>query len=267
MNRLRGLVGIAVALAVTGCVAVNSHTPRPVPTTVQSAATTVGSCAASAAAYDGVVAGSFVTTVGAIRRLEPLHIEPELFTGLLDSYPAVLCYIDGQIPKGPPPLGSGSIPPSFERAVVAVIDGQTDFIIAGYRNNVPVVAPAAASQTSAPPLPPGGISQERAVQLAAEHRVQPSISVGCRGAVHRCERHHQRRACLGSQPARLGDPLRGQRRGGVPAAAAERGQPTMRAAWPEGGDGNPRLLHRGLHHGGRSHRILVAGVRELRTVL
>jgi hypothetical protein len=174
MNRLRGLIVVAAALAVTGCVAVSSGTGRPVATTVQSAAPTADPCAASAAAYNGVVAGSFVTTAGAIRRLEPLHIEPELFTGLPDSHPAMLCYIDGQIPKAPPPpLTSGTIPPSFDRAVIAVIDGQSDFIIAGYRDNLPVVAPAAASETSATPLPPGGISQERAVQLAVEHESNP----------------------------------------------------------------------------------------------
>jgi copper(I)-binding protein len=141
MNRLRGLIVVAAALAATGCVA----------TTVQSAAPTVDPCAASAAAYNGVVAGSFVTTVGAIRRLEPLHIEPQRWPGLPDSHPAVLCYIDGQIPKGPPPPISGTIPPSFDRAVTAVVDGQSDLIMAGYRDNLPVVAPAAASETSASP--------------------------------------------------------------------------------------------------------------------
>jgi hypothetical protein len=44
MNRLRGLIVGAAALAVTGCVA----------TTVQSAAPTVDPCAASAAVYNGV---------------------------------------------------------------------------------------------------------------------------------------------------------------------------------------------------------------------
>jgi copper(I)-binding protein len=142
MNRLRGLIVVAAALAVTGCVAVSSDTAAP----------TVDPCAASVAAYNGVVAGSFVTTVGAIRRLdEPQQIEPQRWPGLPDSHPAVLCYIDGQIPKGPPPPISGTIPPSFDRAVIAVVDGQSDLIMAGYRDNLPVVAPAAVSETSASP--------------------------------------------------------------------------------------------------------------------
>lgn len=164
---------VAAALAVTGCVAASSGTRRPVPTTVQSAAPTVDPCAASAAAYNGVVAGSFVTTVGSIRALDQLHIEPQRWPGIPDSHPAVLCYIDGQIPKGPPPPISGTIPPSFDRAVIAVVDGQSDLIMAGYRDNLPVVAPAAASEASGSPLPPGGISQERAVQLAEEHESNP----------------------------------------------------------------------------------------------
>ena len=141
MNRLRGLIVVA-ALAVTGCVA----------TAVESTAPTVDPCAGSAAAYNGVVAGSFVTTVGAIRRLdEPQRVEPQRWPGLPDSHPAVLCYIDGQIPKGPPPPVSGTILPSFDRAVIAVVDGQSDLIMAGYRDNLPVVAPALAGDNSASP--------------------------------------------------------------------------------------------------------------------
>jgi hypothetical protein len=164
VNTLRGLIVVAAALAVTGCVA----------TTVQSAAPIGDPCAASAAAYNGVVAGSFVTTVGAIRRLdEPQQIEPQRWPGLPDNHPAVLCYIDGQIPKGPPPQISGTIPPSFDRAVIVVVDGQSDLIMAGYRDNLPIVAPAAPSEANGSPLPPGGISEDRAVQLAEELESNP----------------------------------------------------------------------------------------------
>jgi copper(I)-binding protein len=170
MNRLRGLVVVAAALAVAGCVA----------TTVQSAAPTVDPCAASAAVYNGAVAGSFVTTVGAIRGLdEPQRIEPQRWPGLPDSHPAVLCYIDGQIPKGPPPPISGTIPPSFDRAVIAVVDGQSDLIMAGYRDNLPVVAPAAAGETSAsPPSHGSGMTIIAAQAIPIPGNGNPVIVVG-----------------------------------------------------------------------------------------
>ncbi len=149
MNRLRGLIVVAAALAVTGCVA----------TAVQSAAPTVDPCAAAAADYDGVVAGSFITTVGAIRSLdEPQRLEPQRWPDLPDGHPAALCYIDGQIPKGPPPPISGTIPPSFDRAVIAVVDGQSDLIMAGYRDNLPVVAPAATIVSTAAPSHGSGMN-------------------------------------------------------------------------------------------------------------
>jgi hypothetical protein len=140
MKKLPALIAIA-ALAVTGCADVGSAASRSVPPSLQSLASAADPCAASAGNYNGHAAGSFVTTVGAIRALEAAGIESQWWRGLPDSHPAVLCYIDGQIPKGPPPPMSGTVPPSFDRAVIAVIDGQPDLIMAGYRDNLPVVAP------------------------------------------------------------------------------------------------------------------------------
>ncbi len=56
--------------------------------------------------------------------------------------PATLCYIDGEIPKGPPPPLSGTIPPSFDRVVVVVAVGQDVIpVAAGYRQNLAFQAP------------------------------------------------------------------------------------------------------------------------------
>ena len=140
MKKLLALIAIA-ALAGTACTVAGSATPRSAPTPVRSPVSTADPCAASAAAYNGHVAGLFVTTVGAIRAVPMLSIQSDRWPGLPDSHPAVLCYIDGQIPKGPPPQPLGTVPPSFDRAVIAVIDGQPDLIMAGYRDNLPVVAP------------------------------------------------------------------------------------------------------------------------------
>jgi hypothetical protein len=140
MKKLPALIAIA-ALAVTGCAGVGSAASRSVPPSLQSLASAADPCAASAGNYSGHVAGSFVTTVGAIRAVPMLSIQSDRWPGLPDSHPAVLCYIDGQIPKGPPPQPSGTVPPSFDRAVIAVIDGQPDLIMAGYQDNVPLVAP------------------------------------------------------------------------------------------------------------------------------
>ena len=141
MKKLAALMAVAAALGVNACVGVGSaKSPSALPT-VQSPAAPADPCAASAVDYNGHVAGSFVTTIGAIRAVSMLEIQPGRWPGLADSHSAVLCYIEGQIPKGPPPRPSESIPPSFDRAVIVVIDGQAELVMAGYRDQVPIVAP------------------------------------------------------------------------------------------------------------------------------
>ncbi len=98
-------------------------------------------CAPAAASYNGTVAASFATTVGAIRSDPQLHIEPGRWSAVPDNHPAALCFIDGQIPNAPPPLPSHPTPSPFDRAVVAVIDGLPELLMAGYRDRVPIQAP------------------------------------------------------------------------------------------------------------------------------
>ena len=93
-------------------------------------------CAAEAAAYDGSVAGAFDTTVGAIRRFEAAPIDQQRWPELPDARPAVLCYIDGDIAKA---LGGGDH--AFDRAVVGVVDGEGEMVVAGFQNRLPVRAP------------------------------------------------------------------------------------------------------------------------------
>jgi len=136
--RVAAIVVIAFALVFGGCatvgsVASDSPTKTSPPTT--------DACASAAVAYTGRVAGSFVTTIGAIRAMALNVHDPNHWSGLAADHAAVLCYIDGQISKAPPPPAFGTVPPSFDRVVAVVIDGQPDLIAAGYRDNVPLVAP------------------------------------------------------------------------------------------------------------------------------
>ena len=97
-------------------------------------------CAASARDYAGAVVGSFTTTVGAIRLLDGL-VEPERWPGIAPERPAVLCFIDAEIAKGPPPGPNGEIRDPFDRIVVGIVDGEGEMVTAGYRDQLPVQAP------------------------------------------------------------------------------------------------------------------------------
>lgn len=98
-------------------------------------------CAEAARGYSGTVVGAFNTTVGAIRGLEPRSGEPSRWPRLADDHPAVLCYIDAEIPKAPPPPPDGPPPEPFDRVVVGIVDGNAEMIMAGYRDRLPVKAP------------------------------------------------------------------------------------------------------------------------------
>jgi hypothetical protein len=98
-------------------------------------------CAPSAREYSGTVVGAFITTVGAIRALEPRPAEPARWPDLAPDQPAVLCYVDAQIAKGPPPGPNGEIRDPFDRVVIGVVDGKGEMVMAGYRDQLPVIAP------------------------------------------------------------------------------------------------------------------------------
>lgn len=90
----------------------------------------------------GTVAAAFFSTVGAIRRLPAVDNNPQL-AGYADGQPATVCYIDGQIPKGPGPPDdpSATIPLSFDRAVLVIVGQNAIFIAAGYRQDLLIQAP------------------------------------------------------------------------------------------------------------------------------
>lgn len=84
--------------------------------------------------WQGATVGAFPTTLGRVRALGPAHMT-DRWNGLPDAMPAAVCYIDGSIPKAPP----GGEP--FDRAVVAIVNGHADLLMAGYRATLPITAP------------------------------------------------------------------------------------------------------------------------------
>lgn len=100
----------------------------------------VPECATVAREYSGTVAGSFNSTVGAIRRLEG-QAELPRWPNVIADQSAVLCYFDAQIAKAPPPGPNGEIHEPFDRVIVAIVDGKSELNVAGYRDAVPVRAP------------------------------------------------------------------------------------------------------------------------------
>ena len=100
-------------------------------------------CAGVAREYSGWhrVVGSFNTTVGAVRALEPRMGQPQRWPDLAPDHPAVLCYIDGEIPKGPPAGPNAEATKDYHRAAVAILDCQSALIIAGYQDKFPLQPP------------------------------------------------------------------------------------------------------------------------------
>src|SRR6266550_925255 len=97
-------------------------------------------CAGPARDYGGPVVGAFDTSVGAVRRLQG-DGQPLLWQEHPATDPAVLCYVDAEIPKAPPPGPNGLVRPSFNRVVIGVIDGAGVMVLAGYRDRLAIKSP------------------------------------------------------------------------------------------------------------------------------
>jgi hypothetical protein len=94
-------------------------------------------CAAAAEAYNGQVVGFEATTLSVARGFSVIAGDPRL-SALAPTEPAYVCFIDGQIPKAPPPLPGETPAPPFDRAMVVAVGTVSDLIEAGYRTTLPV---------------------------------------------------------------------------------------------------------------------------------
>lgn len=111
-------------------------------------------CAAAAAAWGGTVAGAFPMKVSQVRAYmqdphatsddpaapRPLgaHAYPSGWDAMDGDASAAACYLDGHVPKGPPPPPNGTAQPSFDRRLVISAQGVETFMVgAGYKASMP----------------------------------------------------------------------------------------------------------------------------------
>ena len=136
--RLKMLLGLT-ALGLVACApVVGSPTASPTnPTTTPVASTSITASAPTACIQvatddQGTIAAFFYAPLGAIKHLSAVGSNPQL-AGYSDDEPATVCYIDGNIPKGPPPGRNGSVPPSYDRDVMVVVGDNAFQIALGYK--------------------------------------------------------------------------------------------------------------------------------------
>ena len=81
--------------------------------------------------WNGQTVGAFATTLGRVRNAYPL----QAWLGVANESLAIVCFVDGSIPKAP----EGGEP--YDRAVVVVVNGDAELVLAGYRTQVLIRAP------------------------------------------------------------------------------------------------------------------------------
>jgi hypothetical protein len=112
------------------------------------------SCREAAVVWGGLVAASFDVTVQGVRDHmsdphgagdDPAAPRPGDYSyppGWEQKQPAdsaAVCYLDGPVPKGPPPALDGTVSPSFDRRLVmAAADVESFMVSAGYKDAMPL---------------------------------------------------------------------------------------------------------------------------------
>ncbi len=115
----------------------SSLTPQP---SIRPSPLTADACGPAAIVYHGRVAGSFLTTIGAIRAM-PLFAQGDLWPEEPAERVAVLCYVDTEGVSSPP--ASDSALAVAVRDMLVLVDGRPgiELVKAGPAERVPVVAP------------------------------------------------------------------------------------------------------------------------------
>jgi hypothetical protein len=142
--------GVLLVVALAGC---GSDRASTVSSTATAGGSAHAACETSAGDWGGTVVGAFPLTVAEVRTYmdapqgagevpaapRPGAYEyPAGWDGLEEDTPAAACYLDGPVPKGPPPAMDGTIQPSFDRRLVIVAEGVKSFMVsAGYMDNMP----------------------------------------------------------------------------------------------------------------------------------
>lgn len=129
--------GRLVALALTACCAAGCGllTDGVVPSAAAQC-----QAAAQKQGPDFTVSGAFATTVERARSIQGPGGDPPLWPDVDGGDPAVVCYLDGFVPKAPPPV-DGQAARSFDRAIVAIVNGEQTPLVAGYQDRLPVRPP------------------------------------------------------------------------------------------------------------------------------
>lgn len=142
-------------VAACGPSASDAGTPSmPAAAEAAAAASAEQACAQAAAVWGGQVAAAFDVTVQDVRdHMRDPHgagDDPAAPRPVGFSYPAgwdqkeptdaaAVCYLDGPIPKGPPPALDGTVAPSFDRRLVMAAAGVESFMVsAGYKDAMPL---------------------------------------------------------------------------------------------------------------------------------
>ena len=80
------------------------------------------SCNAVAPEWSGVTVAAFDTTLGRVRALGLLPSSSDQWPGQADTDPAIVCYVDGFVPKAPP----GGDP--YDRAMVVIVRDRAELV-------------------------------------------------------------------------------------------------------------------------------------------
>ena len=100
-----------------------------------------GPCGAAAAQWGSgiTIVGVFASTAGRIREAVSSSggVIPQPVS---DDAPAVLCYLDGEFPKAPPPDGP-VVHPNYDRAMVVVVGDFVGVLQLGYKATLEIRDP------------------------------------------------------------------------------------------------------------------------------